>query len=84
MSSEFLSPSILRVVQSAAQAAEKATEAAQQVSSAAAERVAAEIHQFQTEAAKIDELRAENERSAAIQAAVAGGATPQPSPSEAT
>ena len=59
---EILSPSILRVVQTASRAAEHLQSAAQQVSEAAQLRVVAEVNQFKAEAAKTEEWRAEEER----------------------
>ena len=72
MQDSVFSPALLRA------AAEKVSSAAQQVSSAAQQRVAAEINQFQAEAAKTDQWREEQERSARIQAAIAGGTSLQP------
>lgn len=63
----IFSPSLLRVVQSAAQAAEVVQCAAQQVSSAAQQRVQSEISQFQEEAAKTDQWRAEQVRLKSLQ-----------------
>ena len=80
----IFSPTLLAAVRTAAATAattaERVAAEAERVKAVAQERVAAEINQFNVEAAKTEQWRADEKRTAAIQAAVAADAPPAAEP----